>query len=105
MPTYEYLCKACGRRFDHFQKMTDPPLRRCRCCRRGTVKRQFGTGAGIIFKGSGFYATDHRSENYRKAAKDDSAPAPASATTSPSEPSTTKAAATGGTAPKGKAPC
>jgi putative FmdB family regulatory protein len=72
MPTYEYLCESCGKRFDYFQKMTDSPLKRCLCCRRGKVKRLIGTGAGIIFKGNGFYCTDYRSDNYQKAAKKDS---------------------------------
>jgi len=68
MPTYEYHCTACDRRFERFQQMSDPPVRRCPFCRRGKVKRQLGTGAGIIFKGSGFYSTDYRSSGYRKAA-------------------------------------
>lgn len=95
MPTYEYLCESCGKRFDHFQQMSDPPLKRCLCCHRGKVKRQFGTGAGIIFKGGGFYCTDYRSENYRKGAKQDhpatSAPAPAKAeATKPAAPAKPK---------------
>jgi len=70
MPTYEYECRKCGKRFERFQSMTDAPVKRCprRGC-RGTVKRLIGTGAGIIFKGSGFYETDYRSESYRKAEK------------------------------------
>lgn len=68
MPTYEYECRKCGHRFDKFQRMTEPALKRCPKC-KGGVKRLFGTGAGIIFKGSGFYQTDYRSEGYKKAAK------------------------------------
>ena len=76
MPTYEYECKKCGHRFDVFQSITEPPKKRCPKC-RGGVKRLLGTGAGIIFKGSGFYTTDYRSEGYKKAAKQESAPPPA----------------------------
>jgi len=60
MPTYEYECGQCGRRFEHFQGMLEAPLTICPEC-GGAVRRLIGTGAGIIIKGSGFYATDHRS--------------------------------------------
>jgi putative FmdB family regulatory protein len=67
MPTYEYLCEDCGYEFERFQSITAKPLRRCpRCSKRG-LKRLVGTGAGVIFKGSGFYETDYRSESYKKA--------------------------------------
>jgi len=69
MPTYEYFCNNCGKNFEHFQQMSEAPMKNCLCCRKGKVKRQIGTGAGIIFKGSGFYSTDYRSENYRESAK------------------------------------
>ena len=68
MPTYEYECLKCGQVFDVFQKITDEPLKRCPKC-KGKVQRRIGAGAGIIFKGAGFYATDYRSDGYRKAAK------------------------------------
>lgn len=68
MPTYEYRCTRCGYRFDFFQKITEEPLRECPQC-RGEVQRLIGSGAGILFKGSGFYATDYRSEEYRKQQK------------------------------------
>ncbi len=71
MPTYEYECQKCGHLFEQFQKITDKPVQRCPKC-RGKVKRLLGSGAGIIFKGSGFYQTDYRSESYRKAAKAES---------------------------------
>ena len=74
MPTYEYECQECGHQFDFFQSMTDKRLTDCpleKC--DGTVKRLIGAGAGLIFKGSGFYATDYRSESYKKAEKKDSA--------------------------------
>jgi putative FmdB family regulatory protein len=68
MPTYEYECRKCGHQFEQFQKMTDEPLKRCPKC-RGKVMRLLGTGAGVIFKGSGFYETDYRSKSYKEAAK------------------------------------
>ena len=68
MPTYEYECTKCGHRFERVQSMTDEPLKRCPVC-RCKVKRVFGVGAGIIFKGSGFYATDYRSPSYTDGAK------------------------------------
>lgn len=72
MPTYDYKCQKCGHQFEVFQSMnderlTDCPLEEC----DGKVKRLLGTGAGIIFKGSGFYETDYRSDSYKKAAKAD----------------------------------
>ena len=64
MPTYEYECDKCGKHFEKFQNMSDDPLKRCPGC-GGAVRRLIGTGAGIIFKGSGFYATDYRSNQPR----------------------------------------
>ena len=76
MPTYEYACSKCEKTFEVFQSMKDKPLTRCpdKEC-RGRVKRLLGTGAGLIFKGSGFYITDYRSEGYKSAAKSDTASA------------------------------
>jgi putative FmdB family regulatory protein len=71
MPTYEYECNKCGHRFEKFQSITEKPLQRCPEC-KGKVSRLIGTGAGIIFKGSGFYATDYRSDSYKSAARADS---------------------------------
>ena len=70
MPTYEYECAKCGHHFDRFQSMTEVPVKRCPKC-RGKVRRVLGGGAGFIFKGSGFYATDYRSSGYRSSAKKD----------------------------------
>jgi putative FmdB family regulatory protein len=81
MPTYEYECQKCGHHFELVQSMNDAPKRTCPKC-RGRVKRLLGTGAGLIFKGSGFYSTDYRKPGYKEAAKKDSGPA-ASATESP----------------------
>jgi putative FmdB family regulatory protein len=69
MPTYEYQCDACEHNFDEFQSMSDEPLTKCPECGKKKLRRVFGTGAAIIFKGSGFYETDYRSESYKKAAK------------------------------------
>ncbi|MFT5467737.1 MAG: putative FmdB family regulatory protein [Verrucomicrobiales bacterium] len=79
MPTYEYQCNDCGHHFEFFQsmssaKLTDCPQEEC----KGTVKRLLGTGAGLIFKGSGFYETDYRSENYKAGAKKDAGAAKSS---------------------------
>jgi len=71
MPTYEYECDACGHNFDEFQSMSEEPLKKCPQCGQLQLRRVFGTGAAIIFKGSGFYETDYRSESYKKAAKAD----------------------------------
>ena len=70
MPTYDYQCQDCGHTFEVFQSMTARKLRKCPRC-RGKLKRLVGTGAGIIFKGSGFYATDYRSPSYREGEKKD----------------------------------
>ena len=71
MPTYDYECGACGHRFEKFQSITAPSVRKCPECSKLKVKRLIGTGAGIIFKGSGFYQTDYRSDSYKKAAEKD----------------------------------
>jgi putative FmdB family regulatory protein len=89
MPTYEYVCEKCGHKFDQSQSMSAKPLAVCpeqvcpqRRWGKGTVKRAISGGAGIIFKGSGFYVTDYRSDKYKEAAKKDSAAAaPASTST------------------------
>ncbi len=70
MPTYEYKCLACDNRFERFQGITAPPIEECPEC-HGKVKRLIGSGAGLIFKGSGFYITDYRSEGYKESAKKD----------------------------------
>jgi putative FmdB family regulatory protein len=71
MPTYDYVCSKCGHAFEHFQSINSEPLKKCPKCGKNTVKRQLGTGAGLLFKGSGFYITDYRSEGYKAAAKSD----------------------------------
>ena len=68
MPTYDYQCDSCGHKFEHFQSIKDEPLRKCPECKKRKLRRLFGTGAALVFKGSGFYQTDYRSESYKKAA-------------------------------------
>ncbi len=68
MPTYEYLCDACEHQFEAFQSITAEPIRICPQCGRRKVRRLIGPGAAILFKGSGFYQTDYRSESYKRAA-------------------------------------
>jgi len=63
MPTYEYACDACEHQFEEFQSMKDKPLKKCPKCGKRKLRRLFGTGAAVIFKGSGFYQTDYRSES------------------------------------------
>ena len=70
MPTYEYKCLDCGIQFDRFQSITEDPIQECPEC-SGQTKRLIGAGAGLIFKGSGFYITDYRSEGYKESAKKD----------------------------------
>ncbi len=69
MPTYAYTCQHCRHQFDAFQSITARPLRKCPHCGKAGLKRLIGTGAGIIFKGSGFYCTDYRSDGYKTAAQ------------------------------------
>ncbi len=75
MPTYDYECDACGHEFELFQSISDPVKRKCPECGKLKLRRLFGTGAAVVFKGSGFYQTDYRSESYKKAAEKDKKPA------------------------------
>jgi putative FmdB family regulatory protein len=84
MPTYEYVCEKCGHQFEKFQPISAAPLTICpkELCPekrwgKGKVRRAISAGAGLIFKGSGFYITDYRSEKYKEAAKKEAAPATA----------------------------
>ncbi len=78
MPTYDYRCDACGHQFEAFQSIKDDPLSKCPQCGNYSVKRLISPGGGFLFKGSGYYITDYRSQSYQQAAKKD---APASTTT------------------------
>jgi putative FmdB family regulatory protein len=68
MPTYDYECDACGHTFELFQTISEPVKRKCPECKKQKLRRLFGTGAAVMFKGSGFYQTDYRSDSYKKAA-------------------------------------
>ena len=72
MPTYEYQCSKCGHEFETFQSMTASVMKKCPACGKLSLKRLIGTGGAVLFKGSGFYATDYRSASYHKAAKAES---------------------------------
>ena len=72
MPTYDYACEACGHRFEEFQSISADPLKKCPACNKRKLERLIGTGAGVIFKGSGFYQTDYRSDSYTADQKKDS---------------------------------
>jgi putative FmdB family regulatory protein len=93
MPTYEYVCEKCGHEFEAVRSISAGSLRTCPkelCARkkwgRGRVRKKISAGAGLLFKGSGFYITDYRSEGYKQAAKKDSAaPAPAGGDSKPAK--------------------
>jgi len=94
MPTYEYICEKCGHEFEAFHGIS-ATLKTCPenlCARkkwgRGRVKKKIGAGAGLIFKGSGFYVTDYRSKNYKDAAKKEAAPAKSEAKPAPAKTAT-----------------
>ncbi|MCC9599845.1 zinc ribbon domain-containing protein [Stieleria sp. JC731] len=74
MPTYDYQCDACGHEMELFQGINDPVKKKCPECGKLKLRRLFGSGAAIVFKGSGFYQTDYRSDSYKKGAKADSKP-------------------------------
>jgi putative FmdB family regulatory protein len=71
MPTYDYECDACGHSFELFQSISEAVKKKCPECGKPKLRRLFGTGAAVVFKGSGFYQTDYRSESYKKAAEKD----------------------------------
>ena len=92
MPTYEYRCDQCGHQFDELQSFKDEPLKVCPKCHQESLRRLFGTGAAILFKGSGFYETDYRSESYKKAARAEQESPKANGSASESKPAETKPA-------------
>ncbi len=102
MPTYEYECRKCGHVFEKFQSMTAERIKTCPVC-RGRVDRLIGTGAGILFKGSGFYETDYRSNSYQKAAEKDTGSASESKASDKKEtPKKEKGASDSGTSAQSK---
>jgi putative FmdB family regulatory protein len=100
MPTYDYVCDACEHAFEEMQSFSDKPLKKCPKCGKKKLRRLFGTGAAILFKGSGFYATDYQSDSYKSAAKADQESATKSAdkTASNGAADTAKPAKSGGEA-------
>ena len=96
MPTYDYVCAACGHAFEHFQEMSAKKLRTCPRCKKPKLERQVGTGAGLIFKGTGFYITDYRRSGQEGA--------PPSETKKAAEPTSGGAGATPPAAPAPAAP-
>lgn len=93
MPTYEYVCDACGHEYEVFHSIKDDPLKKCPKCKKSKLRRKLGVGGGFIFKGSGFYITDYRSDSYKDAAKKDSGTAtPVTTSEKGSEKSTEKGA-------------
>ncbi len=92
MPTYDYKCDGCGHTFEEFQYFSEEPLKVCPKCGTDKLRRLFGTGAAVIFKGSGFYETDYRSDSYKAAAKADTEGAKG---TAPGTTGTTSTPATG----------
>ena len=98
MPTYDYVCDACEHKFEHFQSIKEDALKKCPACKKNKLRRLIGPGAAIVFKGSGFYQTDYRSESYKKAA---SADKPAAASDSGSS-SSSSSKSDGGSSSKPK---
>jgi len=91
MPTYEYHCDACDNDFEEFQSMMDKPLKKCPKCGKSKLRRLFGTGSAILFKGSGFYQPDYRSESYKAGAKADEQTAKPAATDGKTDSTSTSA--------------
>ncbi|MCU0877349.1 MAG: zinc ribbon domain-containing protein [Pirellulaceae bacterium] len=71
MPTYDYQCDACDHKFEVFESISAEPQKKCPKCKKSKLRRLFGAGGGLLFKGSGFYLTDYRSDSYKKAASAD----------------------------------
>ncbi len=93
MPTYDYICDSCGHEFEAYESIMVEPRTECPECKLPKLRRKIGPGAAILFKGSGFYQTDYRSESYKKAAKADAGPAePKPAAASDSSPAKTEPA-------------
>lgn len=92
MPTYDYQCDACDHKFEAFQSISEDPLTKCPKCKKKKLRRLFGAGAAIMFKGSGFYITDYRSDSYKKSADADKASGSSSSSSESSSKSESKPA-------------
>jgi len=101
VPTYDYKCNACDHAFELFQSMSAPVKRKCPECGKLTLKRLIGTGSGVLFKGSGFYETDYRSDSYKKDSEADK-PKPAKADPPASKKSDDKKSSSGSGSDSGK---
>lgn len=99
MPTYDYECDACGHKFELFQSITESPKKKCPECKKPKLRRLFGTGAAIVFKGSGFYQTDYRSDSYKKRAEADKPPSESKSSESKSD---SKSSSSAGSKESGK---
>ena len=100
MPTYDYICDACGHEFETFEPITSTPRTDCPVCKELKLRRKIGAGMAILFKGSGFYQTDYRSDSYKKAAQADKAarePANAAGESKPSSRESKPSESTGST--------
>ncbi|MBI1321836.1 zinc ribbon domain-containing protein [bacterium] len=93
MPTYDYICDKCGHEFEAFESITADPQKHCPKCDTDNLRRKIGPGAAILFKGSGFYITDYRSDSYNKAAKADSSSSASSSKSSDSGSSSSSSSA------------
>lgn len=93
MPTYEYACQKCGYEFEKFQSIKDDPIKTCPRC-KGKVAKKISTGAGLLFKGSGFYITDYRSDSYKKAASSEASSSSTKSDAKSSGSTTTKTTST-----------
>ena len=106
MPTYDYICDDCGHEFEAYESITAQPQQDCPECHHPKLRRKIGPGAAILFKGSGFYQTDYRSESYKKAAKaekpaaESTKPSGDSASSSPTSSSTSESAKPASTSSK-----
>ncbi|ADV62154.1 regulatory protein, FmdB family [Isosphaera pallida ATCC 43644] len=102
MPTYEYVCEACGYEFDAFESIKAEPQTVCPACGAPKLRRKLGTGAAILFKGSGFYITDYRSESYRKGAEADKSSALGGSTVKESSNGSASRSSNGSASPSSK---
>jgi len=100
MPTYDYECDACGHKEEVFQSFSDPLIEKCPKCKKKKFRRLFGAGAAVMFKGTGFYTTDYRSDSYKKAASADSKPSESSSSSTSDSSKSSEASKPAAPAPK-----